>query len=82
MNITYPLILFIAFFISSVAMPSFAEDYKFDISEIEKKPYHLGGYIELSPSLSGLDKDASLYKLKFYNREEGSAIEEYNVTSS
>ncbi len=58
---------------------SFAEEYKFDISEIEKKPYHLGGYIELSPSLSGLDRDASLYKLKFYNREEGSAIEEYNA---
>lgn len=56
---------------------SFAEEYKLDISEIEKKPYHLGGYVELSPSLFGLDKDASLYKLKFYNRDEGSAIEEY-----
>lgn len=39
----------------------------------------MGGYIELSPSLSVLDKDSSLYKLKFYNREEGSAIEEYNA---
>jgi hypothetical protein len=62
-------------FMSSV---SFAEEYKFDISEIEKKPYHLGGYVELRPVLFGLDRDASLYKLKFFNRDEGKTIEEYN----
>lgn len=45
----------------------FAEEYKFEISETEKKPYHLGGYIEFRPILFGLDKDAALYKLKFYN---------------
>jgi len=54
------------------------EEYKFDLSEIEKKPYHLGGYVELRPVLFGLDRDASLYKLKFYNRNEGKTIEEYN----
>jgi hypothetical protein len=57
---------------------SWAEEYTFDISEIEKKPYHIGGYAEFRPVLFGLDKDAALYKLKFYNRDEGSAIEEYN----
>ena len=56
----------------------FAEEYKFEISETEKKPYHLGGYIEFRPILFGLDKDAALYKLKFYNRDEGSIIYEYN----
>ena len=74
------------FFISYVAiltlsLGSFAfaeEEYKFDLSEIEKKPYHLGGYVELRPVLFGLDRDASLYKLKFYNRDEGRTIEEYN----
>ena len=54
------------------------EEYKFDLSEIEKKPYHLGGYVELRPVLFGLDRDASLYKLKFFNRNEGKTIEEYN----
>jgi hypothetical protein len=54
------------------------EEYKFELSEIEKKPYHLGGYVELRPVLFGLDRDASLYKLKFYNRNEGKTIEEYN----
>jgi len=55
-----------------------AEEYKFDLSEIEKKPYHIGGYLEFRPVLFGLDRDASLYKLKFFKRDEGKTIEEYN----
>jgi len=54
------------------------EEYKFDLSEIEKKPYHFGGYFELRPILFGLDRNASLYRLKFFNRDEGKTIEEYN----
>jgi hypothetical protein len=57
-----------------------AEEYTFDVSEIEKKPYHIGGYAEIRPVFFGLDRDASLYKLKFYNRDEGSTLEEYNAT--
>ena len=56
-----------------------AEEYTFDISEIEKKPYHIGGYAELMPVFFGLDKDASQYKLRFYNRNEGATLEEYNA---
>jgi hypothetical protein len=63
-------------FLSSFA---FADgEYKFDLSEIEKKPYRIGGYAELRPVLFELDRDASLYKLKFFNRDEGKTIEEYN----
>lgn len=58
---------------------AFAEDYTFDISETQKKPYHLGGYAEFRPVLSGLDRDSALYKLKFYNRSEGETLEEYNA---
>ena len=54
------------------------EEYKFEFSETEKKPYHLGGYGEFRPVLFGLDRNAALYKLKFYNRDEGRRIEEYN----
>ena len=57
-----------------------AEEYTFDLSEIEKKPYHFGGYVEFRPVLFGLDRDASLYKLRFYNRDEGATLEEYNAT--
>jgi hypothetical protein len=35
-----------------------AEEYKFEVSETEKKPYHIGGYIEAMPVLFGLDKNA------------------------
>src|SRR3990167_3478789 len=68
--------------ITTVLFPSVlhAEEYTFDISEIEKKPYHIGGYAELRPVLFGLDNDASLYKLRFYNRNEGATLEEYNAT--
>jgi len=55
-----------------------AEEYKFDISEIEKKPYHVGGFVEFRPILFGLDRDASLYKLRFYNSDEGKTIEAYS----
>ena len=34
--------------------------------------------LELRPILFGLDRDAALYKLKFFNRDEGKTIEEYN----
>ncbi|MEN6321609.1 MAG: hypothetical protein ABFD82_23035 [Syntrophaceae bacterium] len=57
----------------------FGEDkYTFDPSETEKKPYHFGGYVEAKPILFGLDKDSAIYKLKFYNRNEGKTIEEYD----
>lgn len=58
------------------AAPS-AQEYKFELSEIEKKPYHVGGFLELRPVLYGPDKDASLYKLKFFSRDEGRM--EYNA---
>lgn len=72
--------LSLALIILIFASYAHAEEYTFDISEIEKKPYHIGGYLEFKPALFGLDKKASLYKLKFYNRDEGSKIEEYNST--
>ncbi|MEN6321177.1 MAG: hypothetical protein ABFD82_20850 [Syntrophaceae bacterium] len=57
----------------------FGEDkYTFDPAETEKKPYHFGGYVEAKPILFGLDKDSAMYKLKFYNRNEGKTIEEYD----
>ena len=67
---------------SVFCLPSsaFPEEYTFDLSEIEKKPYHIGGYAEFRPVLFGLDKDTSLYKLIFYNRDEDATLEEYNAT--
>jgi hypothetical protein len=74
------LLVSLLFIFLRVPSPAFSEEYSFDVSEIEKKPYHIGGYAELRPVLFGLDKDASLYKLRFYNRDEGSTLKEYNAT--
>jgi len=62
-----------------LATPCLSEEYKFELEEIEKKPYHVGGYLELRPTLFGLDRDAALYKLRFYDRDEGKTTEQ--VTS-
>lgn len=56
-----------------------AEEYAFDLSETEKKPYHLGGYVELRPGLSGLDQDAALHQLRFYEKDEGQTLPEYDA---
>jgi hypothetical protein len=57
------------------------EEHTFDLTEIEKKPFQFGGYLEFRPVLFGLDSDSSLYKLKFYARKEGKSIAEYNFNA-
>ncbi len=54
------------------------ETYTFDLAEIEKKPYHFGGYGEMKPTLFHTRPDSSLYRLKYYNRDLGSSLEEGN----
>lgn len=55
----------------------------FDLSEIEqeveKKPYAFGGFLQAQPTLSGLDRDSPLYKLKFYDNEPGGTLEQSNL---
>jgi hypothetical protein len=55
-----------------------AETYQVDLSEIEKKNYHLGGYLEFRPALNGLDKNGALYQVKFYNQDVGNPLGEIN----
>jgi len=55
------------------------ETYTFDISEIEKKPYHFGGYVEMKPTIFQTRQDSSLYRLKYYSRDLGSSLEEANL---
>jgi hypothetical protein len=62
-------------------MATAEEDYSFDLSEIEEKPWHLGGYLEFQPALMGLDEDAALYKLKSYDRGNEEMREEYDFAA-
>jgi len=74
-------IFFFTFYLSPFTFHVlFAEEYTFDVSEIEKKPYHVGGYLEFYPIVFGLDKNAALYKLNFYDRDAKGTTEQYNGT--
>ncbi|MBP1746419.1 MAG: hypothetical protein H6Q54_1034, partial [Deltaproteobacteria bacterium] len=46
--------------------------------QIEKKPYTFGGYLEYRPILFGLDKSASLYKLRYYDHSLGETLFQNN----
>ena len=71
------LLVFVIAFLSQLI---FAEsEYTFNLDETEKKPYSLGGYLEARPVFLYFDKDASLYKLKLYDKDEGKTAEEYNT---
>ena len=67
--------------ILSYGMALAEEEYSFDLSEIEKKPLHIGGYVEFHPVLFGLDKDSASHKLKLYDRDKENIHEEYNFTA-
>jgi hypothetical protein len=61
-----------------LATGALGEEYRFDVSEVEKKPHHLGGYAEVRPVSFGLDRDAALYHLRFFDRDVGKTTTEYN----
>jgi hypothetical protein len=63
-------------FLSAVGVAQ--DTYTFDLAEIEKKPYHLAGYVEFKPVLFGLDREAAFYKLRFYNAPQGQTLLEWN----
>lgn len=54
------------------------ETYRFDASEIEKKPYHFGGYVEFKPLLFGLDRDSAFYKFRYFDDPQGQTLSELN----
>lgn len=63
----------------SAAVSQAAEEYTFSLSEIEKKPYQFGGYVEFRPLLYGLDKDSSLYRLTLASQDPSPEVLEYNA---
>ena len=71
-------VLLIVFWLGAYSSAFAAEEYKFEASEIEKKPYHIGGFVELRPVVNGLDKNSALYKVNFYNQNPGSTTQEFN----
>jgi len=73
------LVIFLLFmFWLIMPLAAAAESYSFDPDEIEKKPYHFGGLIEIKPVLFGLDRDAAFYKLRFFDNPRGQNLLEAN----
>jgi len=75
--------MYVVCLVLAFLQPAFGEsEYEFDLSEIEKeiekKPYHIGGFLEFRPVLFGLDRDSAFYKINFYDKDEGSTLEQYN----
>jgi hypothetical protein len=60
--------------------------FEIDLSELQKeidkvatKPFSLGGFLEFQPTILGLDRDAALYRVRFFRRDRGSAFDQYAV---
>lgn len=74
-------LLLIFLFFTICLIPTIAgaeESYTFDPGETEKKPYHVGGYVEFKPMLYGLDRESAFYKLRFFNNPRGHNLLEAN----
>lgn len=71
-------ILFVAMLMPVLA--GAADEYSFDTSETDKKFYSFGGYAELKPILFDLDRDAALYKTRFFDRNVGNPLQQYDFT--
>jgi hypothetical protein len=61
-------------------------DYEVDLSAIEKeiaqvaaRPYSLGGFVALTPTVFGLDRDAALYRLRFFDQDVSNPLTQYDL---
>jgi hypothetical protein len=59
----WPLVLLFA-----VASAKAAEEYSFDASAFEKKPFELGGYVQLKQEDFALNRAGAFYKLNYFNQ--------------
>jgi hypothetical protein len=66
----WPLVLLVA-----VSAARSEDAPEFDASAFEKKPYELGGYLQLRQERFSLDRSAAFYKLGFYNQPQRDALD-------
>ncbi|TRZ96089.1 MAG: hypothetical protein D4R84_07170, partial [Rhodocyclaceae bacterium] len=57
-----------------------AEEFSFDATAFEKKPFEFGGYVEFKPDRSWLNRDGAFYKLNFYNRAAADTLDRNSGT--
>ena len=54
-------------------------DLQKEIDRVATKPYSLGGFLEFQPMLFGIDRDAAFSRLRFFRRDRGSALGQYDL---
>ncbi len=54
-----------------------AEEFSFDVSSYEKKPYEWGGYLETAGEYLWLDRDAAFYNLTFPSNDRPGSFDRY-----
>jgi hypothetical protein len=52
-----------------------AEEYSFDASAFEKKPFELGGTVQLKQEAFALNRDGAFYKLGYYNQPQRDGLD-------
>lgn len=55
----------VGLFLFPLLMSAQAEEFDFDISQYKKKPFELGGYLEVKPEYRQFNRDSTLYRLNF-----------------
>jgi hypothetical protein len=77
----------VCFFLMTPSSPHAQDDYKVDLGEIEKEiesksmaPFSLNGFLEFEPKLFVANRDSALYRLRFFDQNEGKTLEEYPFT--
>ena len=43
------------------------------------KPYSLGGFVAFTPTVFGLDRDAALYRLRFFDQDVSNPLTQYDL---
>jgi len=71
----WPLVLLLA-----AAGVNAQEEPAFDASAFEKKPFELGGYVQLKQEHSSLDRSAAFYKLGFFNQPQRETLDRITGT--
>jgi len=74
--VRWPLLLLL----SVAAHASAAEDYSFDASEFEKKPFELGGYLQFKQESFDLNRGGAFYKLANYKTPQRDNLDRTTVT--
>lgn len=61
--------------LAAISAPAMAEEYRFDVSEFEKKPFEINGFTELRLDHFRHRQDAAFYRLGFFNQPARSQLE-------